>query len=78
MELPEELLFDMPDLNERIDVRNAFLSLDSEEHLILSLNLFAGYSSKEIGTLLDMNDNTVRSRQSRALKKMQTFLNEKG
>lgn len=78
VELPEELLFDMPDLNERIDVRNAFLSLDSEEHLILSLNLFAGYSSKEIGTLLDMNDNTVRSRQSRALKKMQTFLNEKG
>ena len=62
VEMPEELMFDMPDLNERIDVRNAFLSLDSEERLILSLNLFAGYSSKEIGTLLDM----------------QTFLNEKG
>ena len=38
------------------------------------MNLFAGYSSREIGQLLDMNDSTVRSRQSRALKKMQELL----
>ena len=42
--------------------------------MILALNLFAGYTSREIGELMDMNDNTVRSRQSRALKKMQEQL----
>lgn len=74
VELSEELPFTMPDLNETMDVRNAFFTLDDEDRLILSLNLFAGYSSKEIAKLLDMNDNTVRSRQSRALKKMQEQL----
>ena len=73
-ELSEDLSCTMPDLNEKLDVRNAFFALNSEERLIISLNLFAGYSSREIGELLDMNDNTVRSRQSRALKKMQEML----
>lgn len=73
-ELPEDLSCEMPDLNEKADVRDAFFALDDEERLILSLNLFAGYSSREIGELLDLNDNTVRSKQSRALKKMQAKL----
>ena len=64
----------MPDLDEKNDVQKAFFTLESQDRLILSLNLFAGYSSREIGQLLDMNDNTVRSRQSRALKKMQELL----
>lgn len=72
--LPEELSYPMPDLNERADVRNAFFSLEGEDRLILALNLFAGYSSREIAELLNMNDNTVRSRQSRALKRMQKQL----
>lgn len=72
--LPEDLFYSMPDLSEQADVRNAFFSLESEDRLLLSLNLFAGYSSREIGELLGMNDNTVRSRQSRALKKMQEQL----
>ena len=49
-------------------------ALEAQDGLILSLNLVAGYSSREIGQLLDMNDTTVRSRQSRALKKMQELL----
>lgn len=73
-ELPDDLSCEMPDLTEKTDVRDAFFSLDGDERLILSLNLFAGYSSREIGELLDLNDNTVRSRQSRALKKMQAKL----
>ena len=72
--LLEDLSYVMPDLSEKADVRNAFFSLDSEERMILALNLFAGYTSREIGELMDMNDNTVRSRQSRALKKMQEQL----
>lgn len=72
--LPEELSYSLPDLSEQADVRTAFFSLESEDRLILSLNLFAGYSSREIGELLGMNDNTVRSRQKRALKKMKKQL----
>ena len=75
--LPEDLPCVMPDLNEKADVRNAFFALDSEDRMILALNLFAGYTSREIGELMDMNDNTVRSRQSRALKKMQEQLSER-
>lgn len=73
-ELSEELAGPSPDLNEKMDVQNAFFALEAEERLIISLNLFAGYTSGEIGQLLDMNNNTVRSRQSRALKKMQDKL----
>lgn len=72
--LPEDLSCAMPDLSEQADVKNAFFSLNSEDRIILALNLFAGYSSREIGELLNLNDNTVRSRQSRALKKMQKQL----
>ena len=55
-------------------MRNAFLRLTEEERLILSLSLFGGYSSREIAETLNLNDNTVRSKQSRALKKMQDEL----
>ena len=74
VELPGDLSCVMPDLDEKNDVQKAFFTLESQDRLILSLNLFAGYSSREIGQLLDMNDSTVRSRQSRALKKMQELL----
>ncbi len=58
------------DLGEQTDVRRAFDSLPREDRLIIAMNVFAGYSSQEIGDLLQMNPNTVRSRQSRALKKL--------
>ncbi len=74
VELSEDLPGKTPDLNMRLDVRKAFFSLSDEERLILSLCLFAGYSSKETADLLQLNDSTVRSRQSRALKKMQEQL----
>ncbi len=73
-ELSEDLAVPMPDLNERLDVQHAFAALPRTDRLILSLNLFAGYSSQEIAELLDMNANTVRSRQSRALKRMEKAL----
>ena len=38
--------------------------------MIISMHLFAGYTSKEIAELLKMNENTVRSKESRALKKL--------
>lgn len=62
------------DLSVQTDVRRAFAALPEDDRLILALNLFAGYSSQEIGEQLDMNPNTVRSRQSRALKKLEQML----
>lgn len=73
-ELDESIPVSDADTEEHLDTRRAFAALPAEDRLILSLNLFAGYSSKEIGVLLHLNANTVRSRQSRALKKMEALL----
>ena len=73
-EIPEDLKAAGRDVEESADVRAAFARLGDEERLILSLNLFGGYTSKEIGRILDLNDNTVRSRQKRALPKMAEYL----
>lgn len=74
--LPEDLLTDMPDedrmgsLADYMDLRKQFFQLHDEERLIISMHIFAGYSSMEIAEILHMNANTVRSRESRALKKL--------
>ena len=64
---PEELT---PELLEHPAVRSLFFELPSEERMIIAMHLFCGYSSKEIGKLLDLNENTVRSKESRGIKKM--------
>lgn len=56
------------------DVRGAFWQLAEEERLIISMSVFGGYNSREIGEVLEMKDGSVRSRLSRALGKMQTRL----
>ncbi len=56
------------------DVRNAFAVLTEEERMIVSLSVFGGYKSPEIGEILRLNANTVRSKQSRALEKMSLIL----
>lgn len=75
-ELPEDLAWRERDTSEDMDVRAAFYKLNDGERLILALHLFAGYTGKEIAAMLDMNENTVRSRQSRALKKMEEMLTD--
>lgn len=72
--LDEAICSPAPEPDEHLDLRRAFASLPDEDRLILSMNLFAGYSSQEIGSQLNMNANTVRSRQSRALKKLEEML----
>ncbi|MFV0527332.1 MAG: RNA polymerase sigma factor [Lachnospiraceae bacterium] len=76
VEIPDTLPADQSDTTADMDVREAFSKLSSEERLILSMDIFAGYSSKEIGRMLHMNENTVRSRKSRALEKMRLQLPE--
>lgn len=75
-QLPEDLAWRERDTSEDMDVRAAFYKLNDGERLILALNLFAGYTGREIAEMLDINENTVRSRQSRALKKMEEMLTE--
>lgn len=57
-----------------MDVRNAFYILTEDEQEIVGLSVFGGYNSREIGKILGQNPSTVRSRRSRALKKMELVL----
>ncbi len=73
-ELEESLRGTEADLDRQFDVRRALSLLPPEDRLIISMNIFAGYSSREIGEYLKMNPATVRSRLSRALKKLGRML----
>lgn len=63
-----------PDYDLALDVRKAFFILSEEEQIIIGLSVFGGYNSKEIGGALRLNANTVRSKRSRALEKMECIL----
>lgn len=56
------------------DVKDAYFTLNEEERMIVSLSVFGGYNSREIGRSLFLRDTTVRSKLSRALSKMQKVL----
>ena len=76
LELTEDLTWPEADLSEQLDVQEAFQRLSKEERMMLALKLFAGYSSNEIGALLQLPPGTIRSRQHRALKKMKAVLED--
>lgn len=61
-------------MEEDLQVREAFAQLEEEDRILISMKVFGGYKSQEIGKLMDMNDNTVRSRISRGLQKMRQLL----
>ena len=61
-------------VEESQDVRDAFFTLSEEERLIISMSVFGGYNSREIGESLLIRDTTVRSKLSRAFDKMQKVL----
>ncbi len=61
---------------EHLQLREEFLKLPETDRLIIGLHLFAGYKTKEIAEALHMNGNTVRSRESRALKRLGEALEE--
>lgn len=44
--------------------------LEAEERIIICMHIFGGYKTREIAEILHMNENTVRSKESRALKKL--------
>lgn len=59
-----------PEEAEHIQVRMLYWELTAEERMIVAMHVFAGYTSREIAEQLHMNENTIRSKKSRALKKM--------
>lgn len=63
-----------PDYDLAIDVKKAFFVLSEEEQILVGLSVFGGYCSQEIGEMMRLNPNTVRSKRSRALKKMECVL----
>lgn len=74
-ELPEDLKG--PDtLQENAAVHHAFGRLSGEERMILSLQVFGGYKSAEIAKMLQSNENTIRSKKSRALQKLAEMLRD--
>ena len=59
---------------EYVEVRRVFLQLSEEERMILAMHIFGGYKTREIAELLELNENTVRSKEHRALQRMQKQL----
>ena len=62
------------DIGLSVDIRRAFFVLEEEEQIVIGLSVFGGYNSKEIGKMLSLNSNTVRSKRRRALQKMECVL----
>lgn len=75
VELPDDLVSEEC-MAEQLQVREAFAALSDEERLIVSMHVFAGYTGKEIADILHKREGTIRSKESRALKKMAKMLNE--
>ncbi len=62
------------DIGEKLSLRQALSALSGEEREIVILHYCHGYTSKEIGEILEMNDATVRSKIMRSGEKMRKFL----
>lgn len=73
-ELKEEMEAERVTLEDNQDICQAFQTLENEERMILSCSILEGYSSEEIGNMLNMNPATVRSKKARALEKLRKIL----
>lgn len=57
-----------------LELRQGLDILNDEERQIVLLSVIAGLNSKEISKITDLTAGSVRSKQSRALAKMRSFL----
>lgn len=55
---------------EYLEVRRTFFELEAEERMIVGMHVFLGYKTREIAEMIGMNENTVRSKESRAIQRM--------
>lgn len=73
VELPDEF-GETETMEEAVQVRQAFAALSDEERQLISMKVFGGYKSHEIGVVMNLNENTVRSKIQRGLSKMRQLL----
>lgn len=71
--LPLEMDIPIPGPEEREELEELF-SLPPEDREILHLYYYEGYSTREIGKITGAREGTVRSRLSRARKKLKSLL----
>jgi len=67
-ELDENLKFETPD---RHDIYYAVLKLPKKYRTVIHLYYYEDYSIKEISKILSINENTIKSRLSRARKQLE-------
>lgn len=70
----QNLKADNQDLEQKYDIEAAMDALDEEERNVVLMSVFAGLKSHEIGACMNMKPTTIRSKLSRALAKMQVYL----
>ncbi len=70
VELTENQRLYEEDRELQLDIHNALFELDEEERCIVAMSALGGYNSVEIGTMMNLNSNTVRSKRKRAIEKL--------
>ena len=65
-------------IEDKMDLCKVFSELSPEERLIVGMHIFFGYKTREIAKVMKLNDSTVRSKESRALKKMAAKIGKEG
>ena len=73
-DLENSLISDFESVNEKTELQQALGILKDVERDIVLLSVVGGFSSKEVGKMVDMTSGAVRSNLSRSLKKMKNFL----
>lgn len=64
----------MENILDRQLISTAFSVLEQQDRLIVTMVIYGGYNSKEIGKILHKNSSTIRSRYRRALEKMKQVI----
>lgn len=63
-------------IHKSLDIREGMSRLDKDEQQIINMHVILGYKTREIAVLLNMNENTVRSKESRALARLKNILKD--
>ena len=58
------------------DVQQSIFALPGDERMIIGMHVCFGYRTREIAEAMQMNENTVRSKESRGLKKLGQMLSD--
>lgn len=77
VELTENQRLYEEDRELQLDIHNALFELNEEERCIVAMSALGGYNSVEIGTMMNLNSNTVRSKRKRAIEKLGAIMKKK-